>query len=274
MSAEFGLFPYRHIANPDVGTMDEDLEIELKTLTFGASFPMVFAQGKTLLLTKVEYQHLDFNFRNWDRDEGGDPAAKDAGHSAKFSSVFLHGLSQRWRLLAVITPGIASDLNGDFSTDEITLEAVLGLIRQFGEDLSLGFGVAYVRDFGEPLPLPFLMLEWQVSPRVKVRGIVPENLEVRYQQSPKLALGLASKVSGNRYHGDPDTWEAENPQFKHTIATVGPTAQVHFSKWMHLNLEGGYVFYHNFEFMDGDRTDNSFHLKPVGYLRAGFLLGM
>ena len=102
----------------------------------------------------------------------------------------------------------------------------------------------------------------------QARAILPEDLQVTYGMSPKMDLGLALKVSGNRYHGDPDTWDAENPQFNHAIVTVGPTAKVHFSRWVHLNLEGGYVLYHNFEFGDGDRTDNAFHLHEAGYLRA------
>jgi hypothetical protein len=274
VSAEYGIFPYRGIANPDAGTMDEVLEIGLRTISFGASFPVVFGEGRTLLLNRVEYGHLDMRFRNWDREEEGDPAAKDAGHSAKYSAVLIHGLSQKWRLLAVATPGIASDFNGDFSTDEITFEAVLGLIHQLSEGLSLGFGVAYVRDFGEPLPLPFLMLEWQVTPGVRARAIVPDNIQVTYGMSPKLELGLGLKVSGNRYHGDPETWGAENPQVEHTIITAGPMAKIHISKWVHLFLDGGYVLYHNFEFGDGDRTSNAFHLDEAGYLRAGFQLGM
>jgi hypothetical protein len=178
------------------------------------------------------------------------------------------------RLLVVASPGIASDLNGDFSSDELTFEAVLGFIRQFSADLSLGFGAAYVRDFGEPLPLPFIFFDWKVTPSIQAKGIVPQNLELVYGVNPKVDLAVAVKVAGNRYHGDPETWDTDNPQLKHTIATVGPTARIHLSKWIHLSLEGGYVFVHNFEFLEGDETANSLDLEPAGYVRAGFMLGM
>ena len=85
---------------------------------------------------------------------------------------------------------------------------------------------------------------------------------------------MAVKVKGNRYHGDSDVWDVDNPQMMHTTASVGPTAQVHFSKWLHLNLDGGYVFVHNFEFRDGDNVERSLDMERTGYLRAGLQIGM
>lgn len=274
ISAEYGLFPYRHLASPEVGTFEEDLEIELTTLDLRASFPLVFAEGRTLVLNSIEYGRLGVDFRNWDEEEGGDPDEKDTVHSVKFTTFIMHRLSQRWRLIGVATPGLASDFKADVSGDDFTFEAVLGLIRQVGENFSLGFGAAYIRDFGEPLPLPFLAFEWQIAPSVQAKGLLPTNLEVSYKWSPKVDLGLAVKITGNRYHGDPDTWNADNPQMKHTIASAGPMAQIHFSKWLHLNLEGGYVFVHNFEFFDSDDLDSSLDMEQVGYVRAGFQVGM
>jgi hypothetical protein len=273
ISAEYGLFPYRHLANPEVGTFEEDLEIELTALNLRASFPLVFAQGRTLVLNSIEYGRLSFDYRNWDYGEGGNQNLKVA-HSVEYTSFLMHALSQKWRLIAVVTSGLASDFKGDVSGDDFTFEAVLGAIRQFGKDFSFGLGVAYVRDFGEPLPLPFLAFEWKITPDIDAKGLLPQSLEVSYGLSPKVDLGLAMKVAGNRYHGDPSTYDADNPQLKHTIVSAGPTAQIHFSKWLHLNLEGGYVFVHNFEFLDGDDLARSLDLKQTGYLRAGLQLGM
>jgi hypothetical protein len=274
ISVEYGLFPPRHLANPEAGTFEEDLKIGLTILDIRASFPLVFAGGRTLVLNSIEYGRLGVDFRNWDEEEAGDPDEQDEAHSVKFASFVMHELSPEWRLIAGLTPGLASDFQGEISGDDFTLEAVLGLIRQVRESLAFGFGVAYVRDFGEPLPLPFLALEWQIAPNLNARALLPQDFEVSYNWRPKVDLGLAVKVRGNRYHGDPGVWGADNPQMKHTVASVGPTARIHLSKWLHLGLEGGYVFVHNFEFLDGDKVESLLDMEHTGYLRAGLQLGM
>jgi hypothetical protein len=273
ISVAYDFFPYRNLANPAAGTFEEDLEIQLNTLSFQASFPLVFAKGKTLVLNHLNYDRIGFDYRNWDHDEAGDQDP-DAAYSVKYTIFLIRTYSQRWQLIAAATPGLASDFEGDLSSDDFVFEAMLGFIRRFGKHLSLGAGLAYIRDFGEPLPLPFVAFEWNISPRLSAKGLVPQSLEVSYRVNPKMTLGLSAGVSGDRYHGDPDKYDVDNPQLKYTVGTVGPTAQIHFSKWIHLNLEGGFTLIRNFEFLDGDDLARSLDLKQTGYLRAKFQLGI
>ena len=267
-SAGYEYFPYVELADPDPNL--PGFEIEAVTRSVGAAFPMVFSGGKILVLNGLSYRRVDFRYKNF--PAGGTEI--EQAQSIEYSAFVIDSLSEQWKLVAVLTPGLASDFEGDLSGDDITFQGILGLLRQHRKNLALGFGVAYVRDFGTPLPLPFIYFDWNLSSKLRANGILPTNLDVRYRLTRRFDLGFSLKVLGNRYHGDPGRFNVDNPQLEYSEGTVSPMVSIHVSKWAHLNIEGGYAFYRNFEFLDGDTSAASYDLKRTGYLRTQLILGL
>jgi len=277
ISLKYDFLPYQPFADPEKGTFEEDVELQEHTFSVQLSFPLTFAEGKTLLLNHLNYQRTAFDFRNWDDVQGGEQI--DQVQSISYTAFLLQQLSEKWQLAAAVTPGLASDFEGvesfsDLSSDDVTFTAILGVIRKFNENFSLGAGVAYERDFGDPLPLPFIYFDWNIRPNLHATGILPQNLAISYTLHPMIDLGLLYQIDGNRYHGDPDKYGVDNPQMAYTIGTIGPTAQIHLTKWFHLYVEGGYTFLRNFEFRDGDDEKRSLDTDQTVYLRTGILFGM
>lgn len=268
VSGGYEYFPYVELADP--GADVEDLEIQTSSWALGVAFPFDFAKGKITMLNHVNYRRVDFEFRHLP-EEG---IEVDQAQSIEYTLFLIDSLSARWSMIAALTPGFASDFEGEVSSDDFTLQAVFGFIRRYSENLSLGAGVAYLRDFGDPLPLPFIYFDWSNGSNFSVNGIVPQNVDVSYKLNPKIDLGFLLKIGGNRYHGDPDKYPVDNPQMEYSEGTVSPAVQIHFLEWVHLNVEAGYAFYRNFEFLDGDVTHESYDLKKTGYLRTTFVLGM
>ena len=64
-------------------------------------------------------------------------------------------------------------------------------------------------------------------------------------------------------HGDPDKFGVDNPLMKYSEGTISPSVQIHFLNWFHLNIEGGFAFYRNYEFFDGDEKAQSLDLKQT-----------
>ncbi len=261
-------FPLTRMQKPISGA--EDLEIRTTSWYVGAAFPLEFADGKILMLNRLSYKRLGFSYRN----TSGLPATLTQAQSIQLSFFVIDSLTERWSMIASMTPGLASDFDRSVTMDDFTLQAILGFVRKYGEDFQLGFGLAYSRDFGPPIPLPFLYVDWKIAPDLTFNGIVPVNFDFRYRLHRMIDLGLAVKVRGDRYHGDPRKYGVNNPQLEYSEATVSPSAQVHLSQWIHLNIESGITFYRNFEFLDGDISAASYDMKPTGYLRTEILLGM
>ncbi|HSG28801.1 MAG TPA: DUF6268 family outer membrane beta-barrel protein, partial [Candidatus Krumholzibacterium sp.] len=260
-------FPYSKLADPTSET--GELEVQSAAWDFGAAFPLSFSNGRIVILNQFKYKRIDFRYRNH-------PAGPEIEQAQSIEHTFflVDSLSQTWKMIAVLTPGFASDFEAKVSSDDFTLTGVFGFIWKFRENFDIGFGAAYMRDFGAPIPLPFLYFDWNNGGRMHAKGILPQNMDVLYDLSPKMSLGLSFKISGNRYHGNPDKYGVDNPQLKYSEGTISQIAQVHFTDWCHLDVEGGFAFYRNFEFMDGDEPVQSLDLNRTGYLRARIILGI
>ena len=271
VSVGYEYIPHVNFEDPDPGM--EDVEIQLNTWSIGAAFPLSFGEGSTLLLNSVNYQRLGFNYKGW--QSGMDPKVTHA-HSISYSAFLLQTLTERWKLVISVAPGIASDLEGELSTYDFTLSAIVGAMRAFGEknNFTLGAGLAYTWDFGDAFPMPFLYVDWNIGSKLNINGILPTNLAITYKLFSFIDVGLLASIGGNRYHGDPDIHGVDNPQMKYSLATVGPKVQIHFTEWLHLNLEGGYTIFRNFSFFDGPNEAQNYDMENTFYLRASTVIGM
>lgn len=264
VSYGYEMFPYARLQTPIPG--GRDFEIKTTSWNVGVSFPWEFADGKILMLSNLSYKRVRFTYRNIPPFTNVENLTQ--AQSIQLSAFIIDSLSERWSLIVAMIPGVASDFERKVSMDDFTLQAVLGFIRKYGTTFQLGLGLAYTRDFGRPIPLPFLYIDWKITPNLVLNGLLPASMALRYDLHPMVDLGLAMKVRGDRYHGDPKKYGVNNPQMEYSEATLSPSARIHFAQWLHLNIEGGFAFYRKYEFLDGDITASSIDLEQTGYLRA------
>jgi hypothetical protein len=266
-SVSYDLFPYQNFTDPPAGL--DNAEILSFGITAKAAYPIIFSQGKTVLINEIYYQRREFNYKHF---PGPDPAIDDI-HAANYTLMLQHVLSQKWSMLLIVTPGVASDFEGDVVKEDFNFQTVAVFIRQISESLSMGLGAAYSTQFGEPFPLPILAIDWNNGKNLLWKTILPVSSELWYQQSEKVQLGLVLAVEGNNYHGDPDIYGVGDPQMRYSVVTVGPSARLRLSNWLQLQVDGGLIGYHRFEFFDGDDEVASFNLKPFAFGRIGLSIG-
>ena len=268
LSYGYEVFPHVKLTDPIPG--NSEFEIQASSWDVGAAFPLMFGQGKTIVMNQFNYKRTDLNYRN--SPSGATLIAQM--QSMQYTFFMIDSLNHKWKMVVVLTPGLASDFEGDLVKEDFTFGGVFGFIRQYGKNLQIGCGLAYMPDFGEPLPMPFVYLDWNISSRMNLNGILPTNMLLKYQLNPKFDVGLSLKVQGNRYHGNPEKFGVDNPLMKYSEGTFSPMLQYHFNQFLHLNVEGGYAFYRNFEFFDGDTEAQSLDLKQTGYIRTRLVIGI
>lgn len=122
--------------------------------------------------------------------------------------------------------------------------------------------------------MPFIYINWIVGESFMLNGLLPTNLNALYRFNKILNAGITFKVVGNRYHGDPDKFGVDNPQLEIYDITLGALFMVHFSKWVHLNAEGGYSLYRRFEFFDGADKISTLTAGRTWYVNAGITVGI
>ncbi|NQT26425.1 hypothetical protein HQ585_13815 [candidate division KSB1 bacterium] len=268
LSYGYEMFPSVELVDPI--TEAPDLKIQANAWTVGAALPLSFSEGRIIVMNQFNYKRTDLKYENLPENS----AEIGQMQSYSLTCFMIDSLSEKWKMVAVLTPGFASDFEGDLVTEDFTFGAVFGFIRTIKSNFDLGFGIAYMPDFGEPLPMPFLYLDWMISQKMKLNGLVPTNLLLSYSVHPKLDLGFSFKVEGNRYHGDPNKFGEAVPYMKYSEGTLSPMMQIHLTPWFHLMLEGGYAAYRNFEFFSGDNKVQSLDLKQTMYVRGKIVLGI
>jgi hypothetical protein len=273
LSLAYDYFPFSGLDDPTSGTFEEDLEIRVATLSAELTLaPMVFAQGKTVLVNTFSYHRFDLDYRNWDYTAGNDPIENTQG--VEYTLVLVRQLSERWNLTTVVTPGLHSDFKGDLSSNDFNVSSAVILGRQYSERLTLGFGLAYSFKYGEGYPFPFLSVAWNNGSSARIDMLLPVRAEFWYLPSPKIELGLAARISGNQYHGDPDRYGVPDPQMRYSVGTVGPSVKLHASKSVSLIIDGGVTVRRRFEFFDGDDEMQSLDLKNSGFVKAGLQINL
>jgi hypothetical protein len=146
----------------------------------------------------------------------------------------------------------------------------------------MGFGLAYSRQFGEPFPLPVLVLEWNNGSNIRSSAIIPSSFDLWYMISPKVELGLVLHTDGNMYHGDEDIYGGSKPRMLYSVITFGPSTQIKFTNWLNMKLDIGYTLFRRFELTNEDFVVNNinigdieekYDLKNALFFKAGFQIG-
>jgi len=263
------VLPFQDFADPidtGGGNYINNAQTRLSKTRISFSLPVMFSEGRTVLINEFSYQLIDFEYRNFSI-----PISRL--HAASYTMMLHHQLSEKWSMLALGTPSMASDLKADISEDDFNFQAAIVFIRRFSERLSVGLGAAYTTQFGSADPLPVLAFDWNNGKNLMVKAILPASLEFWYRSSSRLDLGLLVSGDGNNFHGDPDVYDVANPEMRYTMLTIGPAAKISLSKKLKLKLEAGLIGLHRFEWYGDGIEVGTYDLEPSQYVRFGLTFG-
>jgi len=269
VSVNYDFLPYQDFSDPivmDDGTVIDNASVQLRKTRTALSYPMIFSEGRTVLVHELTYQLIDFRYR-----EIQNPLRRL--HSAGYTLIMQHQLSPKWSLLALGTPSLASDLGADVSEDDFSFQAAVVSIRHFSERFSMGFGAAYSSQFGSPMPLPVVAFDWNNGKNLTAKAILPVSFEFWYRPGSRIDLGLLVAGDGNSFRGDPTVYQVAHPELRYRMLTVGPAAKITLTPTVRLNVEAGLIGLHRFEFYDSDTEAYSYDLEPRQYVRVGLQFG-
>ena len=264
-TVSYDFLPYQNIDEPirtSDSTLVDDAQVQLKKSRVSIEYPVVFSQGRTILLNNLSYQHIEFGYRHTE-------SILKRLHRVGYSLTLVHRLSTKWSLLSMVNPSLASDFEAGLTSDDLSFQTAVIADRHFSEKLSIGLGVAYSTQFGTAVPLPLLMMEWNNGGRWSFSMTLPSNLELWYQAGQSAKLGLLISGDGDNYYFDPQGYQVERPELRYTMMTIGPAAKIDLSRHLQLNIEAGIIGLHRFEFYSGDEEVVSNDLEPSHYVRIG-----
>ncbi|UCG62020.1 MAG: hypothetical protein JSV52_01645 [Candidatus Zixiibacteriota bacterium] len=268
-SITYDFLPHQDIDEPirlEDGSIIDNAGVRLARFRATLTYTIVFSEGRTVLVNDLSYQLIDFEYRNWDY-----PLKRL--HAASYTLMLQHRFSRKWSVWALGTPSMATDLKAEVSENDFNFQAATVIIRHFSERFSIGVGAVFATRFGSGKALPILAVDWNNGKNLMAKAILPASVEFWYRTCPRLDLGLLVSGDGNNFRGDPAIYRVIEPGLRYTMLTVGPALRINLSGDMRINVEGGLIGLHRFEFFDGDRETASYDLKPSQYLRVSAQYG-
>ena len=269
-------FPGTHLTDPpSVGQAGEDMQIAFYNVSVGGVLPLT--KGDTRLFGGLRCENLRVDLLD---EDGFVVFTPDHLHYLRADLLLFQRLSEQWTLGLSFAPGLASDFD-EIGSDDLRFQASALLLRRANDRLGYGFGAAYRSDFGTPLVIPLLKVDYESASHVKFTATLPINAYLGYALSPNTELGLAGNISGTQYNinlnpdrlpGDiqpivtaPD--DIDLPA-KYSVLTVGPSFKQRVQGRFFVVTEAGITVWRRFEF-DGDQIDDTLDQDRSLFLRFG-----
>ena len=267
-------FPGTHLTDPPpVGQAGENMQIAFYNISVGGVLPLI--EGDTRLLGGLRYENLRVDLLD---DDGFLLFTPDHLHYLRADLLLFQRLSEQWTLGLTFAPGIASDFE-EIGSDDLRFQASALLLRRVNDRLGYGFGAAYLSDFGTPLVIPMLKVDYESASHVRFTAMLPVNAYLGYAFSPNTELGLAGNISGTQYNLNLDRLpgdiqpvvavpeEVDLPA-KYSVLTVGPSFKQRVRGPFFVAAEAGMTLWRRFEF-DGDQIDDTLDQDRSLFLRFG-----
>ena len=261
-------------ADESTAQLLSDLSVWTDTRFVSASYPLLLQGGRTYLDLQAGFQRIQFRHDAWPEAV---PRPTDA-YIVDVNVLAQRQLSSRWSLLAQVTPSLKSGLEETLIREDFAVEGAVLASRRTGERWVLGAGIAYVSDFGAPLPIPLLQVEhqgalWANGPGWRASALLPSTLETWVTPSRRLEVGVQVRTLGNRHHLTGDDTPLSKPFSDYFDTVVGPSANVYLTSWLTVGIESGLSVYRQMQVTDGRDEVIRFEPDQAGFLRWQVTLG-
>lgn len=271
MPLRFSSFPGAHLSDPSPnGPAGDNLQIGFYTFGIGGMLPLT--DGDTRLMGGLRYENLTIDLLD---DDGTLLFTPDFLHYLRADFLLFQRLSPQWTLGLTFSPGIASDFK-QLGADDWRIQTSALLLRRANERLGYGFGVSYLNDFGTPLLIPLLKVDYESASNVKVAALLPVNAYLGYALGSRNEIGLTANVSGTQYNLNVDEYDLVASRVpddtdlpaKYSVLTVGPTFKHRLRGPFFLVAESGVTLWRRFEF-DGEQINTTLDQDRSLFFRLG-----
>ena len=252
-----------------------DLKVWTDTRFIRGSYPLLLQGGNLFLDIQPGFQRIEFRHENWTEEL---PHPTDA-YIIDLNILAQRQLSNRWSLLAQLTPALKSGLEDNLVGEDFAIEGAFLASRQLSERSVFGFGAAYSTNFGAPIPIPLLQFDYQASlwaggPAWRGSVLLPSSIEAWVIPARRLEIGLQLKSLGDRHHiTEMGTVPLNKPYSDYFDTVLGPSVIVYLTPWLNLNIESGISLYRQMQITDGRDEVIKFEPDQAGFLRWKFTIG-
>jgi hypothetical protein len=214
---------------------------------------------KTIFFNNFNYYHFSLESNN----EFGDAIANPADlHGFILRTGIVRKLNDKNKFQLFFIPRYMSDFNKSSET-AWQFGGVAMFEHRYNKDLMMRYGLMYNAEFFGHYFIPVVHLDWNITEKVSVAGMLPIYMKIKYKYSDRLELGFSHlglttsyRLGGETYDGDYLVRQSID------LALYG---RYHLGKNFHLETKVGMALGRQYDqFANDQKVDLSLPLVNIG----------
>jgi len=229
--------PYFDIANiqyqysPDEALYGHDKNhLAVGTFTAGANVPLKVNKKKDIFLINPSFEWWSLDFKEPVADD------RDLCGAVLSLSYTKQWKNEKWKTLFMVINRLSGDFS-EISANQWQPGGVLLVTYEKSQKLRLKLGVYYSAEFFGAFVLPLAGIDWRISDRLTLHGVVPRSMFLEYKITSKIYAGIDTKTIANTYRFqslDPDDYIKISEYYFRVFADF------YLAKQVVLNVEAGH----------------------------------
>lgn len=275
-------FAFCMAQTPDVFRLEymlmprNDAGAKLSRVKLVANVP-IKVKDSNIIVIGGEYNLLGYDLQRNDVS-GGD--LFNYFHIVDINFAYMHKYNERWRLIGVLTPRLASSLDRPLENGDFSINATIGAFKErqdIDKPYRLIFGIAYNSAIPQRIPLPFIYYEKRFHPKwTYVLGVPKTGIKYHLKQNHIIQTEFifdGYSVNLQNSTSLPDAGFASS--ISSTAALIALGYSYNLNKVMSVYGFMGHTLFQSGVLRDNDRNDIfTLNEDPSFYFRTGFRIGL
>ena len=174
-------------------------------------------------------------------------------HGIMLQSGWLRKLSRNRSIQLLLVPRLMGDMV-NVNSDNIQLGAVALYEKRFNSSLKMKFGAMYNQEMSGPFALPLIDLDWKISDKWWIGGLLPVYSKIKYKFSENSNAGIGHFALMTSYRLGKEAYK--NDYIERTCIDVFSFFRQRVSGNFHLEGRVGYTLGRNYEqYNEGESVD-------------------
>lgn len=174
-------------------------------------------------------------------------------HGIILQTGWVKKLSKDRSLQLLFVPRLMGDMK-DVNSKNVQLGAVALYEKRFSSSLKIKFGAMYNQELSGPFALPLIDLDWKITDKLWIGGLVPVYSKIKYKFSENTNAGIGHFALITSYRLGEEAYR--NDYIERTSIDVYTFLRQRISGNLHLEGRVGYALARNYEqFRETDEVD-------------------
>jgi hypothetical protein len=240
---------FRGSISPDADLFsNNEGDVSIFNYVAGIAYPFIFKKDSSKLLLSAFTEHWSVKSNEVKDLPGG-------VQSLLFPVAFIKPLSQKWSFAVSVIPRWNGLKDNMFENSFQLGGTVLAAYRQTSR-LTYRLGIYYNAEFFGPFIIPLVGIDWKISGKDNLFGIMPQIMTYEHRVSNRFSFGAVYRMFNNSYRIAKDSAYGGDAFMRINEMQLLLSADIYLSRRVAFNIEAGHSMFRHVRLgMDQDKKN-------------------